>query len=248
MELTYTNKVALVSGAGRGIGREIALSLAKVGCTVICSSKNPSSCGKVAEEIIASGGKAEAVPFDVSKPAEIKQACIEILKKYDSVDILINNAGITKDNLLMRMSDEEWDDVIATNLSSAFYLTRNLIRAMMSKRWGRIINISSLSGQMGNMGQVNYSAAKAGMIGFTKSVAKEVAARNITVNAIAPGFIETDMTSVLPESVVKAVMPLIPMRKMGATSDIASACMFLASDQAGYITGQILGINGGLYM
>ncbi len=248
MELTYTNKVALVSGAGRGIGREIALSLAKAGCTVICSSKNPSSCGKVAEEIVANGGKAEAVAFDVSKPAEIKQACIEILKKYDSVDILINNAGITKDNLLMRMSDEEWDDVIATNLSSAFYLTRNLIRAMMSKRWGRIINISSLSGQMGNMGQVNYSAAKAGMIGFTKSVAKEVAARNITVNAIAPGFIETDMTSVLPESVVKAVMPLIPMKKMGATSDIASACMFLASDQAGYITGQVLGINGGLYM
>lgn len=248
MELTYTNKVALVSGAGRGIGREIALELAKVGCTVICSSKNPASCGKVAEEIVANGGKAEAVPFDVSKPDEIKQACVDILKKYDAVDILINNAGITKDNLLMRMSDEEWDDVIATNLSSAFYLTRNLIRAMMSQRWGRIINISSLSGQMGNMGQVNYSAAKAGMIGFTKSVAKEVASRNITVNAIAPGFIETDMTSVLPESVTKAVLPLIPMKKMGKTSDIASACMFLASDQAGYITGQILGINGGLYM
>ena len=248
MELTYTNKVALVSGAGRGIGREIALQLASVGCTVICSSKNPASCGKVAEEIIANGGKAEAVPFDVSKPAEIKQACIDILKKFDSVDILINNAGITKDNLLMRMSDEEWDDVIATNLSSAFYLTRNLIRAMMSKRWGRIINISSLSGQMGNMGQVNYSAAKAGMIGFTKSVAKEVAARNITVNAIAPGFIETDMTSVLPESVTKAVMPLIPMKKFGSTSDIASTCLFLASDQAGYITGQVLGVNGGLYM
>ena len=248
MELTYTNKVALVSGAGRGIGREIAIELAKVGCTVICSSKNPASCGKVAEEIVANGGKAEAVPFDVSKPEEIKQACVDILKKYDAVDILINNAGITKDNLLMRMSDEEWDDVIATNLSSAFYLTRNLIRAMMSQRWGRIINISSLSGQMGNMGQVNYSAAKAGMIGFTKSVAKEVASRNITVNAIAPGFIETDMTSVLPESVTKAVLPLIPMKKMGKTSDIASACMFLASDQAGYITGQILGINGGLYM
>ena len=142
MELTYTNKVALVSGAGRGIGREIAIELAKVGCTVICSSKNPTSCGKVAEEIVANGGKAEAVPFDVSKPEEIKQACVDILKKYDAVDILINNAGITKDNLLMRMSDEEWDDVIATNLSSAFYLTRNLIRAMMSQRWGRIINIS----------------------------------------------------------------------------------------------------------
>ncbi len=248
MELTYTNKVALVSGAGRGIGREIAMELAKAGCTVICSSKNPASCGKVAEEIIANGGKAEAIPFDVSKPAEIKQACSTILEKYDAVDILINNAGITKDNLLMRMSDDEWDDVIATNLSSAFYLTRNLIRAMMGQRWGRIINISSLSGQMGNVGQVNYSAAKAGMIGFTKAVAKEVASRNITVNAIAPGFIETDMTSVLPEAVTKAVLPLIPMKKMGKTSDIASACMFLASDQASYITGQIIGVNGGLYM
>ena len=248
MELTYTNKVVLVSGAGRGIGREIALSFAAAGCEVICSSKNPDSCGKVAAEIASSGGKAISVPFDVSKPAEIKSACVEILKKYDSVDILVNNAGITRDNLLMRMSDEEWDSVLATNLSSAFHLTRNLIRAMMSKRWGRIINISSLSGQMGNMGQVNYSAAKAGLIGLTKSVAKEVASRNITVNAIAPGFIETDMTSVLPKSIVDSVMPLIPMRKMGSTSDIASACLFLASDQASYITGQVLGINGGLYM
>ncbi len=248
MELTYTNKVALVSGAGRGIGREIAMSLAAAGCEVICSSKNPASCGKTAEDIVAAGGRAIAVAFDVSKPAEIKQACVEILKKYDSVDILVNNAGITKDNLLMRMSDEEWEAVIATNLSSAFYLTRNLIRPMMGRRWGRIINISSLSGQMGNMGQVNYSAAKAGMIGFTKSVAKEVASRNITVNAIAPGFIETDMTSVLPESVVKAVMPLIPARKFGSVGDIAATAMFLASDQAGYITGQVVGVNGGLYM
>lgn len=248
MELTYTNKTALVSGAGRGIGREIAINLAKAGCTVICSSKNPASCGKVADEINAAGGRAEAMPFDVSKPAEIKQACIEMLKKYDAIDILVNNAGITKDNLIMRMSDEEWNDVIATNLSSAFFLTRNLIRAMMGKRWGRIINISSLSGQMGNMGQANYSAAKAGMIGFTKSVAKEVASRNITVNAIAPGFIQTDMTAALPDAVLKTVIPLVPMKKMGEASDIAAACMFLASDQAGYITGQVLGVNGGLYM
>ena len=248
MELTYTNKTALVSGAGRGIGREIALRLAKAGCAVICSSKNPDSCGKVAEEIRAAGGNAEAVPFDVSKPDEIKRACVEILKKYDAVDILINNAGITKDNLMMRMSDEEWNDVIATNLSSAFFLTRNLLRAMMANRRGRIINISSLSGQAGNMGQANYAAAKAGMIGFTKSLAKEVASRNITVNAIAPGFIQTDMTSALPEAVVKTVMPLIPMRRMGSAEEVADACMFLASDQAAYITGQVLGVNGGLYM
>ena len=248
MELTYTNKVALVSGAGRGIGRQIALRLAQAGCTVVCSSRNPASCGAVADEINASGGKALSVPFDVSKPEEIRASCIEILKKFDSVDILVNNAGITRDNLMMRMSDDEWNDVISTNLSSAFFLTRGLLRPMMGKRWGRIINISSLSGQAGNAGQVNYAAAKAGLIALTKSLAKEVASRNITVNAIAPGFIETDMTSVLPQSVMTAVMPLIPMKKMGKADDIAASCLFLASDQAAYITGQVLGVNGGLYM
>ena len=248
MELTYTNKTALVSGAGRGIGREIAMGLAKAGCTVICSSRNPSSCGAVADEINASSGKALSIPFDVSKPEEIRAACVEMLKQFDSIDILVNNAGITRDNLMMRMSDDDWQSVIATNLSSAFYLTRGLLRPMMGKRWGRIINISSLTGQAGNAGQVNYAAAKAGMIGLTKSLAKEVASRNITVNAVAPGFIETDMTSVLPKTVVDAVVPLIPMKKMGKTQDIAAACLFLASDQACYITGQVIGVNGGLYM
>lgn len=248
MELTYTSKTALVSGAGRGIGREIAMGLAKAGCTVICSSRNPSSCGAVADEINASGGKALSIPFDVSKPEEIRAACVEMLKQFDSIDILVNNAGITRDNLMMRMSDDDWQSVIATNLSSAFYLTRGLLRPMMGKRWGRIINISSLTGQAGNAGQVNYAAAKAGMIGLTKSLAKEVASRNITVNAVAPGFIETDMTSVLPKTVVDAVVPLIPMKKMGKTQDIAAACLFLASDQACYITGQVIGVNGGLYM
>ena len=248
MELTLKDKVALVSGAGRGIGRAIALELAKEGCKVVCVSKNISSCGKVAEEINASGGTAEAVAFDVSSPAECKANCAEILKKYDTVDILINNAGITRDNLLMRMSDEEWDAVIATNLSSAFYLCRNLVRAMMGKRWGRIINIASVSGQAGNAGQANYSAAKAGMIGFTTTLARELAGRNITVNAVAPGFIETDMTAALPEAIMEAAKANIPLKRAGKPEDIANVCTYLASEESNYVTGQVIAVNGGLYM
>ena len=246
MELTYTDKVALVSGAGRGIGREIALELAKAGCTVICVSRNESSCGSVAEEIRACGGKAESFAFDVSDSGHVKEKCAEILKKYGAVDILVNNAGITRDNLLMRMSDEEWNAVISTNLSSCFYLSRNLVRAMMGKRWGRIINISSVSGIAGNAGQANYSAAKAGIIGFTKTLARELAARNITANAVAPGFIETDMTAKLPENIMEAAKAAIPLKRFGKPDDIARVCAFLASEEASYITGQVISVNGGL--
>ena len=246
MELTYTDKVALVSGAGRGIGREIALELAKAGCTVICVSRNESSCGSVAEEIRACGGKAESFAFDVSDSGQVKEKCAEILKKYGAVDILVNNAGITRDNLLMRMSDEEWNAVISTNLSSCFYLSRNLVRAMMGKRWGRIINISSVSGIAGNAGQANYSAAKAGIIGFTKTLARELAARNITANAVAPGFIETDMTAKLPENIMEAAKAAIPLKRFGKPDDIARVCTFLASEEASYITGQVISVNGGL--
>lgn len=246
MELTYTDKVALVSGAGRGIGREIALELAKAGCTVICVSRNESSCGGVAEEIRACGGKAESFAFDVSDSGQVKEKCAEILKKYGAVDILVNNAGITRDNLLMRMSDEEWNAVISTNLSSCFYLSRNLVRAMMGKRWGRIINISSVSGIAGNAGQANYSAAKAGIIGFTKTLARELAARNITANAVAPGFIETDMTEKLPENIMEAAKAAIPLKRFGKPDDIARVCAFLASEEASYITGQVISVNGGL--
>ena len=246
MELTYTDKVALVSGAGRGIGREIALELAKAGCTVICVSRNESSCGSVAEEIRACGGKAESFAFDVSDSGQVKEKCAEILKKYGGVDILVNNAGITRDNLLMRMSDEEWNAVISTNLSSCFYLSRNLVRAMMGKRWGRIINISSVSGIAGNAGQANYSAAKAGIIGFTKTLARELAARNITANAVAPGFIETDMTAKLPENIMEAAKAAIPLKRFGKPDDIARVCAFLASEEASYITGQVISVNGGL--
>lgn len=246
MELTYTDKVALVSGAGRGIGREIALELAKAGCTVICVSRNESSCGSVAEEIRACGGKAESFAFDVSDSGQVKEKCAEILKKYGAVDILVNNAGITRDNLLMRMSDEEWNAVISTNLSSCFYLSRNLVRAMMGKRWGRIINISSVSGIAGNAGQANYSAAKAGIIGFTKTLARELAARNITANAVAPGFIETDMTAKLAENIMEAAKAAIPLKRFGKPDDIARVCAFLASEEASYITGQVISVNGGL--
>lgn len=246
MELTYTDKVALVSGAGRGIGREIALELAKAGCTVICVSRNESSCGSVAEESRACGGKAESFAFDVSDSGQVKEKCAEILKKYGAVDILVNNAGITRDNLLMRMSDEEWNAVISTNLSSCFYLSRNLVRAMMGKRWGRIINISSVSGIAGNAGQANYSAAKAGIIGFTKTLARELAARNITANAVAPGFIETDMTAKLPENIMEAAKATIPLKRFGKPDDIARVCAFLASEEASYITGQVISVNGGL--
>ena len=248
MELTYTNKTALVSGAGRGIGRAIALELAAAGCKILCTSKNPSSCGKVAEEIRSSGGEAEAYPFDVSNPAECKDACVKMLKDNESVDIIVNNAGITRDKLLMMMSDDDWESVISTNLSSCFYITRNLCRAMMFKRWGRIINLSSVSGLAGNVGQANYAAAKAGIIGFTKSLSRELAPRNITVNAIAPGYISTDMTAVLPESIKKAVLDAVPLKRQGEPQEIASLCAFLASDQASYITGQVLSVNGGMYM
>ncbi len=246
MELTYTDKTALVSGAGRGIGREIAVELAAAGCAVICVSRNESSCGAVAEEIRGAGGKAESFAFDVSDAAQTREKCAEILKKHGAVDILVNNAGITRDNLLMRMTDEEWNDVISTNLSSCFYLSRNLVRAMMGKRWGRIINITSISGIAGNAGQANYSAAKAGIIGFTKTLARELAARNITSNAVAPGFIETDMTAKLPESVVEAARAAIPLKTFGKPADIARVCAFLASEEASYITGQVISINGGL--
>ncbi len=246
MKLTYADKTALVSGAGRGIGREIALELAQAGCAVICVSRNESSCGAVAEEIRKAGGNAESFAFDVSDAAQTKEKCAEILKKYGAVDILVNNAGITRDNLLMRMTDEEWNDVISTNLSSCFYLSRSLVRAMMGKRWGRIINITSVSGIAGNAGQANYSAAKAGIIGFTKTLARELAARNITANAVAPGFIETDMTAKLPGNIAEAAKAAIPLKTFGKPADIARVCAFLASEEASYITGQVISVNGGL--
>lgn len=248
MNLTFSNRVAFVSGAGRGIGREIAIELAKEGCKVICASKNLSSCSAVAKEIQDMGLSAEAYALDVSDAEQVKACAAEILKKYDRVDIIVNNAGITRDNLMLRMSDQEWDDVISTNLNSAFYIVRAFLKSMMGGRWGRIINISSVSGLMGNAGQANYSAAKAGLVGYTKTLARELASRNITANAIAPGFIQTDMTSKLPEAVVEKAREFIPLKRFGTPKDIAGMCVYLASEEGGYITGQVVSVNGGMAM
>lgn len=248
MKLTFTDRVALVTGAGRGIGKEIALDLAAEGLHVICVSQNPQSCGAVAESICAEGGSAEAHAVDVSDGPAVQALATALLEKHGSIDVLVNNAGITRDTLLMRMKDEEWDAVLQTNLNSCFYWARALMPAMARKRWGRVINISSVIGLMGNAGQVNYAAAKAGMIGLSKSLAREFAKRQLTVNTVAPGFIQTDMTSDLGEEVTKAVLQQIPLKRLGDPKDIAAIVTFLASEQAGYITGQTFTVDGGMVM
>ena len=248
MSETNEPKVALVTGAGRGIGREIALKLAQDGHTVICVSKSEGSCGGAAEFIKEQGLQAVARAVDVSKGNEVAEAAAELLKEFGNIDILVNIAGITRDTLLFRMSDEDWDAVIQTNLSSSFYWTKHLARPMTRKRWGRIINISSVVGLMGNAGQANYAAAKAGMIGLTKSLAREFAARKVTVNAVAPGFIDTDMTSELSEEVKAGATGMIPLKRFGEVGDIASMVSYLASEQSSYITGQTITVDGGMVM
>lgn len=241
-------KIALVTGAGRGIGKEIAVLLADKGHHVICVSRSEGSCGAVADTINANGGSAQSLALDVADKAAVKDACETLLEQHGNIDILVNNAGITRDGLLFRMSDDDWDDVIATNLTSCFTWIKHLARPMTRKRWGRIINMSSVIGLTGNAGQANYAAAKAGMLGLTKSLAKEFAARNVTVNAIAPGFIATDMTAELNEKQQEAIVGIIPMKRMGTAADIAHTTAFLASEEAGYITGQVFTVDGGMVM
>jgi 3-oxoacyl-[acyl-carrier protein] reductase len=241
-------KIALVTGAGRGIGKAIALSLAEEGYHIICVSRSESSCGAVAKEIESSGGSAEAHALDVSDASSVEKACEALLEKHGLINILVNNAGITKDNLVFRMGEEDWDAVLNTNLKSVFTFAKHLARPMTRKRWGRIINIASVIGLIGNAGQANYSAAKAGIIGLSKSLAKEFAARNVTVNVVAPGFIETDMTSILSEEQKTSILGVIPMKRMGKASDIANITTFLASDKSDYITGQVFTIDGGMVM
>ncbi len=242
-------KIAVVTGAARGIGRGIALALAREGAMVVVNYNG--SADRAAEavgEIEANGGKAVAIQCDISDFEAAKDFYTAVVKEYGKIDILVNNAGITKDNLVMRMSEEEFQSVIQTNLAGTFHGVRFVSRFMMKQRYGRIINIASVSGVIGNMGQANYSASKAGVIGLTKAAAKELASRNITVNAVAPGFVETEMTDVLSDSVKEAAVASIPLGRFGKVEDIAEAVVFLASDRAKYITGQVLCVDGGIAM
>lgn len=242
-------KVALVTGASRGIGREIAITLAGQGAYVIvnyCGSENAAQ--DTLNVIKENGGDGEIAQCDVGDFEKVKEMIDGIVANHKTIDIIVNNAGITKDNLLLKMTEEDFDAVINTNLKSAFNTSKNAIRYMMKQRSGRIINMASIVGITGNAGQINYAAAKAGMIGVTKSLAREIASRGITVNAVAPGFIETDMTKDLPEDTKKAMLAGIPMKRSGQPKDIANAVLFLASEQASYITGQVLQVNGGMDM
>ena len=242
------DKVAVVTGAGRGIGRAVALAYARMGADVACVSRTEENSANVAAEVEALGRRAWPLAVDVSDTAAVDAAAKEILELAGRVDILVNNAGVTRDNLLMRMSEEEWDTVLNTNLKGAFNFTRALSRPVIKQRSGRIINFASVIGLIGNAGQSNYAASKAALIGFTKSIARELAPRGITVNAIAPGFIETDMTAVLDDKVREEVIGRVPLGRFGSSDDIAHAAVFLAMEPTGYVTGQVLTVDGGMVM
>jgi 3-oxoacyl-[acyl-carrier protein] reductase len=245
--LTFAGKVALVTGASQGIGESIALELAKEGLTIALVDIQKDKLDSVSEKIRQAGGAALVQAADVSRLDQATAVVEAVINTFKRLDYLVNNAGITRDNLLMRMREDEWDAVVAVNLKGVFNFTKASIRAMINGRFGRIVNISSVVGVMGNVGQANYSASKAGVIGLTKSLAREVASRGITVNCVAPGYIATAMTESLPEGVKKAFLDMIPMKRMGMPEDVAQAVKYLLSDQASYITGQVIHVNGGMY-
>jgi 3-oxoacyl-[acyl-carrier protein] reductase len=246
--MKFEGRVALVTGASQGIGHACARALALAGATVILAARNRQKLDELSAQITAEGGKAAAFPMDVADEDQVKSGIKSALAQFGKIDILVNNAGITRDQLIMRMKRADWDAVLTTNLTSAYLCIQQVIPSMLKQRWGRIINITSIMGQTGQAGQANYSASKAGLIGLTMAIAREVASRNITCNAVSPGFIETHMTSALSEDFKQNAVKNIPLGRVGSPEDIANAVCFLASDEASYITGHVLNVNGGMLM
>jgi 3-oxoacyl-[acyl-carrier protein] reductase len=246
--MPLSSRVALVTGASQGIGRACALKLAKEGARLAVAARNQEKLNELVAEIMAAGGEAAAFTLDVADEDQVKPTIKAAIAQFGKIDILVNNAGITRDQLVMRMKRADWDAVLQTNLTSAYLCIQQVIGSMLKQRWGRIINITSVFGQMGQAGQANYSASKAGLIGLTMAIAREVGSRNITCNAVAPGFIETAMTAVLSEELKRTAVQQIPLGRVGSPDDVASAVAFLASDDASYITGHVLNVNGGMLM
>jgi len=243
-----TNRTAFITGASRGIGRACAMALSDAGARVAVGARNTQQLDELAEQLRSQGREVFPVLLDLSSAESIKDAFAKTARDFGAVGILVNNAGITKDGLALRMKKDDWDTVLATNLTGAFLAIQQVLHGMMRERWGRIINISSVVGETGNPGQANYVASKAGLIGLTKSIAREMGSRNITVNAVAPGFIETDMTAGLSDELRGAMLAQVPLKRLGVPEDVAAAVRFLASEEAGYITGHVLDVNGGVYM
>jgi 3-oxoacyl-[acyl-carrier protein] reductase len=248
MARVFDGKTALVTGASRGIGRGIALALAGAGATVVAAARTVAAARATADEIESQGGRARAVALDIASPASVESSVAELLREHATIPLLVNNAGITRDNLLMRMKKEDWDEVIETNLSGIYRICRSLVPSMVKARYGRIVNVTSVVARSGNPGQANYAAAKAGIEGFTRSLAKELASRNVTVNCVAPGFIDTDMTKSLTDAQREVLLAQVPMKRLGTPDDVAGGVCWLLSDRASYVTGITLDINGGMYM